>query len=122
MAWVRLDDGFAVNGKIAQLSDPEFRTWVRLLCHCGKVQDPTVDKVTVQEVVGLTPKRVDRYAELRLLDPIDDDYEVHDWEQYQPKDVTGAERQARWRARNNAKRNAGRNGGNVTNPVTETVT
>jgi hypothetical protein len=115
MSWLRIDDGFTANGKIAQLTDNEFRCWMRLLCHCAKVKDPTVDKATIQEVPGLTSKRVDRFTGLELLDEIGKMHEVHDWAKFLPKDETAAERQARWRARK-------RHADTVTDTVTPSVT
>jgi len=38
MAWVRLDDDFTDNAKIAGLSDRDFRGWIRLLCYCGRAK------------------------------------------------------------------------------------
>lgn len=100
MSWLRIDDRFASHPKVAQLSDKEFRVWMRTLCFCASYEDPTVDRVAVNEIKGLTRAMVMRFAEIGLLDPSDAGHEVHDWEHYQPKDRTGAERQARWRARN----------------------
>lgn len=116
MAWLRIDDGFAVHPKIAALTDRELRVWLRLLCYCSRHSDPSVDAVTKQEVVGLTSAAIRKFAELELLDPAGTDYEVHDWALYQPKDLTGAERQARWRSRRNGTRN-----GRVTDAVTENL-
>lgn len=99
MPWLRLDDGFTSNSKIAQLNNGEFRVWMRLLCHCARSHDPSVDTACRNEVVGLSGKAVSRFADLGLLDQIGPDYEVHDWTHYLPKDGTNAERQARWRAR-----------------------
>lgn len=99
MSWLRVDDGFTSNAKVAQLTDSEFRVWMRLLCHCARSQDPSVDPVARREVNGLTAGRVRRYADLGLLDAVGDHHEVHDWSDYQPKDSTAAERQARWRSR-----------------------
>jgi hypothetical protein len=110
MSWLRLDDDFASHPKIAALTDRQFRVWMRVLCYCGKHQDPTVDRVAIREVKGLTSRSVLRFAQLELLDKSGRDYEVHDWPLYQPKDTTGAERQARWRARRNAASNNPRNG------------
>jgi hypothetical protein len=99
MAWVRLDDRFTENPKILELSDAEFRTWVRLLCHCAHVGDPSVDVKTRREVAGLSKTRIDHFAVLGLLDRLDGAYEVHDWLTYAPKDATSAERVSRFRAR-----------------------
>jgi hypothetical protein len=115
MAWLRIDDGFTANSKVAQLSDAEFRAWMRLLCHCARSRDPSVDEVAIREVSGLNSRRIRRYADLGLLDEVGDHFEVHDWAHYLPKDATNADRQARWRARQRNARNAGEG-------VTETVT
>lgn len=104
MSWARLDDDFCANKKTGRLSDPEFRTWVRVLCYCAKQEDPTVDVMTRREVAGLTSGRINRFAEIGLLDRVGTDYEIHDWSKYQPKDRTGAERQASWRARKKVSR------------------
>lgn len=98
MSWLRVDDAFTSNSKIAQLTDAEFRVWMRLLCHCARAKDPTVDAATMNEVAGLTKARVSLFASLGVIDEIGSSWVVHDWQQYQPKDATGAERQAKWRA------------------------
>jgi hypothetical protein len=115
VSWLRVDDGFTGNAKIIQLTDREFRVWMRLLCHCARTRDPSVDKIALNEVAGLSKALVARFAKLELLDVVGDAFEVHDWPQYQPKDATSAERQAAWRARK-AVTDA------VTQTVTETVT
>ena len=99
MAWLRIDDGFTSNSKVAQLDDAQFRVWIRLLCHCAKAQDPTVDSVTIRETSGLDRRRVSTYYRLGLLDKLGNDFEVHSWAKYLPKEAQKAERQARWRAR-----------------------
>ena len=106
MSWFRLDDGFTANAKIGQLSDVEFRVWMRLLCHCAKSKDPSVDRVAMREVAGLTRARVSRYAMVGLLDSVGASFEVHDWMKYLPRDATNADRQAAWRARRNSSRNS----------------
>lgn len=103
MSWLKLDDGFASHPKIGALSHYEFRVWLRLLCFCARYQDPSVDQVALNEVSGLTPARVARFSELCLLDREGPAYVVHDWLSYQPRDATGAERQAAWRARRNGR-------------------
>lgn len=115
MAWLRIDDGFASHPKLAQLTDREFRVWMRLLCYCGRHRDPTVDEATIREVNGLNKRAISRFTSLSLLDPVDESWEVHDWLTYQPKDATNAARQAKWRSRVTALRNAERNG-EVTEP------
>ena len=98
MSWLRIDDGFTANKKIAPLSDRDFRVWVRLLCHCAKAQDPTVDNPTIAEVSGLNSRRIRVYFDAELLDETNGVYVVHDWPSFQPKSLQSAERQARYRA------------------------
>jgi hypothetical protein len=123
VSWLRIDDGFTNHPKILELTDSEFRTWIRLLCHCSRVEDPSVDAATKREVAGLSAGRVARYWKIGLLDKTGDDYEVHNWPQYRKKDETNADRQRRWRARQRIQRNAESNGSNgVTEGVTGAVT
>jgi hypothetical protein len=103
VSWLRLDDGFAEHPKIVELTDRELRIWLRTLCYCSRAQDPSIDRFTLETVPGLTPNFVSKLVSLRLVDPIENGHEIHDWIKYQPKDKTGAERQARWRGRRNGK-------------------
>lgn len=87
MSWLRIDDGFTANKKVAQLSDGEFRCWMRLLCHCAHTGDPLVTPASVREVATLTKARVKRYAELGLLDAAEGGHVVHDWIVYSDASV-----------------------------------
>jgi len=98
VSWIRLDDGFTINAKVVALSDGDFRVWLRLLCHCAKSSDPTVDSATIREVSGLNSRRIQRYFSLDLLDVCGESFIVHDWASYQPKFLQSAERMRRWRA------------------------
>lgn len=101
MSWLRIDDGFASHRKIAALTDREFRVWLRVLCYCAQSRRGTVDKVTIQEVVGLTRNLAERYADLELLDRAEGtDFVVHDWAKFNPKDPTSADRIRRFRENN----------------------
>ena len=111
MTWLRISDGFTSNSKIAQLTDGQFRVWMRLLCHCAQSRDPSVDRVVIREVSGLTSHRIRAYFLLGLLDKIGTEYEIHDWTKFLPREEQNAARQAKWRSR---KRNAERNA-----PVTQ---
>jgi hypothetical protein len=99
MPWLRLDDGFASRPDVAALTNGEFRLWVRLLCHCARYRDPSVDATTWREVRGLTARRIRRFVALGLLDEDAGSYAINDWKRFQPNDPTAAERKARWRAR-----------------------
>jgi hypothetical protein len=87
VSWLRIDDGFTANKKVAQLSDGEFRCWMRLLCHCAHASDPLVTTASVREVATLTKARVKRFAELGLLDIVDGGHVVHDWILYSDSSV-----------------------------------
>lgn len=69
----------SLRTKVAQLSDGEFRCWMRLLCHCAHASDPMVTAATVREVATLTRARVKRFAEIGLVDVVAGGHEVHDW-------------------------------------------
>lgn len=112
MSWLRIDDGFADHPKIGVLTDKEFRVWMKTLCYCARYQDPTVDEATMGSISGLSVKTLARFVGLGLLDKRLTSHVVHDWVAYAPKDSTGAERQAKWRANRN---------GHVTARVTESL-
>lgn len=112
MSWLRLDDGFASHPKLAALTDREFRIWVRLLCYLSRYnsEDGTVTRQSKQEVVGITPKFLAKCESLLLLDPVENELQVHDWNKYRHKpDNTVTERVQRHRDK-------------VRNAVTEDVT
>jgi hypothetical protein len=117
MSWVRIDDNFMSNPKIVQLTDRQLRIWIRVLCHCGQAQDPTVDKYTIREVIGLTSYITSLYESVGLLDRVGDKFEVHDWLDYQPKDPTNATRQAKFRAQQALRRNGEITDETVTKPL-----
>src|SRR3954451_6172806 len=100
MAWLRLDDGFAGSPAIVNLTDREFRLFIRLLCHCSRYSRSIVDEAPRREVRGLRSRSLARFATLGLLSEIrPNTYEVRDWALFRPGDPTAAERQARPRAR-----------------------
>jgi hypothetical protein len=108
MPWLRLDDTYDTHPKLLELSEQTRWRWTRALLYCarhrtgGFLSRPTIRDLGLSNSVG-------KLVDLGLLSTSDDGYLVHDWDAYNPKDATSAERQARWRARN-ASRNAGSNG------------
>lgn len=101
MSWLRIDDGFAEHYKIAELSDREFRTWMRTLCYAARNngREGRLTAAMRREIVGLSPQLVKNLVDLGLLDDLGGGVvQVHDWRAYNPKDPTAAERQARSRA------------------------
>lgn len=103
MAWLRIDDGFISNKKIAQLTDLELRVWLRVLCFSAEHRRQRQGLLTTadrREIAGLSKAKVERFRSLGLLDRSgnDGDMAVHDFEQYNPTDKTAAERKRRERA------------------------
>ncbi len=113
MPWLRLDDKFTRNRKVAALSDREFRVHMRVLCYCAEFKTGGNLPLGVwSEVAGLTRAIGRKFVSLGLWDDEDGFLSVHDWHQYNPPDPTGAARQARYRERHrsNTSRNGGDNG------------
>lgn len=85
MSWLRIDDGFAEHYKIAELSDREFRVWLRILCYAAR-NNGRAGRLTAamrREIVGLTPTILKHLLALGLLDAdIDGIVSVHDWPIY----------------------------------------
>ncbi len=104
MTWLRIDDKFARHPKITRLQRGDRWTWVELLCYCAEYETDGFVPDSVSEVVPkVTGSFLNRCCTLHLLDVTDEHehatYRVHDWTEYNPKDPTKAERQARWRRR-----------------------
>jgi hypothetical protein len=115
MSWLRIDDGFSRHPKVTALTHKERWTWMEILCYAARYQTGGWLPENIREFVpGATPKLVARCLELALLDDEAGELRVHHWEEYAPKDPTGAERQAAWRKR--------KRDGDVTETVTAGVT
>lgn len=100
MSWLRVDDGFAEHPKLEALTDRQFRLWAKLLGRCARYR--TDGHVPAGILVGIRvkPGDLDRFTALGLLDSSNgSEPTVHDWSDYNPKDPTKADRQARWRAK-----------------------
>lgn len=108
MAWLRIDDQCVLNSKIGELTDREFRALFALWSICARTKNAGLLNIaeakhaaytTPQGARSVTLAQVQRFVDLGLLNSLDEEIvEVNDWQQYQPKDPTKAERQARWRA------------------------
>jgi len=115
MSWLRIDDGFSLHPKVTALTHKERWTWLDILCYSARYQTGGWLPENIREhVAGATPRLIARCLELGLLDDVDGELRVHDWDTYAPKDPTGAERQAAWRKAHS--------NGRVTEEVTENVT
>jgi hypothetical protein len=104
MSWLKVDDGFITNHKIAALSDGELRVWMRVLCFSAAHRRQREGRITRQdrrEIAGLSESKVRRFLSLELLDETDEKTTVivHDFHKYNPVDKTAAERKQRERER-----------------------
>lgn len=104
MGWLRIDDGFISNRKIAALTDGELRLWIRVLCFAAAHRRQRMGRFSRQdrrEIPGFSDAKSARFQALGLLDETDElgIVIVHDWEHYNPTDKTAAERKRRERDR-----------------------
>lgn len=119
MAWLRVDDGMCEHRKVLSLPRKDRWTWMELLTYVarqnngGHVPDGICDVLR-----WVTPAFLETCLEAGLLDRDEGGYAVHDWDDYNQKDPSAAERMRRYRER---KRDDCVTG-SVTEPVTDDVT
>lgn len=122
MSWLRRDDQRCLNRKIGQLNDREYRALDALHEYVArKKSGGNFELFELKHAVFVTPSGPRRVTESHLetfisaglVDIDGEGFKVHDWDVYQPKDPTAADRMQRYR-----ERNAARNG-TVTDAVTE---
>ncbi len=83
MVWVRLDDGFTDNPKIAALSDAAFRSFITALCYCNKnLTDGLVPALIAKQVAA--PRVLIELTTAVIFERVGANYRVHDYDQYQP--------------------------------------
>lgn len=103
MSWLRIDDRFAFNPKVCQLTRADRWTWVEVLCYCAfHKTDGRVPKSVHQVVTRANKKFIERCYEVGLLDLEEGGYQIHDWREYNPRDPFAAERMRSVRARKRA--------------------
>jgi hypothetical protein len=119
VSWLRIDDGFAENPKIAELADRTFRLHVVALCYCARnLTDGVVTTRALRvlaAIVGVAriEKNVSQLVEAGLWTQSGDGYEINDYLEYNPsaakvkeERAANAERQRRHRDRTNGVSNA----------------
>ncbi len=111
MAWLRIDDRFTEHAKLVQLDRADRWTWMEVLTYCARQRSGTVPTGISDVLKHVTEAFLEKCKTLGLLDEKRGVLSVHDWDAYNPKDRTAAERMARMRDRNSA----------VTATVTETA-
>ncbi len=134
-SWIRLDAQLARSLKVSRLSDAEFRAYIATLCE-GKAQPcegtwPSAEHWahTMRQVLALAHDDaaliLDALVAKAFMEVAQDgSVAIHDWDDWQPKDPTAAERAARHRAKQRQVLEAARaavvTGRGVTRDVTQT--
>jgi len=109
MAWLRLDDGFAGHRKLEGWSVGQKWAWLELLLWCAHHRTSgRVPADLAQLPRSVTRSLLNRAEASGLLDLREGELWVHDWELYNPKDATGAQRSERYRRRHASDRDANR--------------
>lgn len=79
MSWVRLDDAAMDHPKILQLTDSQFRLWVKGLCYCQKhFTDGFIPSLALTIARGRSGDTT-RLCDVRLWEVVDGGYLVHDY-------------------------------------------
>jgi hypothetical protein len=112
MSWLKIDDKFVRHPKLIKLGSRSDRwTWLELLSYAAEFKSPVVPENIRDAVPAATTAFLAKAVAAGLLDVVEDGYEIHDWHDYQPRDATNAERQARHRSKlAEAASNGARNG------------
>lgn len=89
------------NDKVADLSDGEFRAFVKLICAAKQRESGVFTEPALLDVLGVHAKHAKGLLKARLVDEIGvRKYRLHDFDEHQgPIDTTAARRQAEWRER-----------------------
>ena len=111
MSWLRLDDGFPEHRKVLELPRKDRWTWVELLCYVARQNNGGHVPQGICDILRwVTPAFIKQCVDVGLLDEGGSGHTVHDWDVYNPKDPSNAERQRRHRERyRNGERNGERN-------------
>lgn len=95
MAWLKIDDGFIENDKIAPLRDRTFRVHLAGLCYCARnLTDGHVSTKAAKVLTAILEFPVRRYlpelvdADLWRPDESDDGHWINDYLIYNPDSVT----------------------------------
>lgn len=105
MSWFRLDDRAIDHPKFLSLSDGAFRLWIEGGCYCNRhLTDGLVHGPALQGFRYATKKRLAELVQMRLWDPCEDGYLLHDYLDWNESKATieaqkaaGRERTRRWR-------------------------
>lgn len=102
MSWLRIDDQRCLHPKVGELSDREYRALDALYEYCARTNNSGYyHEADLRHAVYVTPtgprsptrKTNEKWLQIGLVDEVAGGlYRVHDWDDYQPKDPTGAQR------------------------------
>lgn len=86
MAWVRLEDDFAIHPKIVGLSDGAFRLHVTSICYANRfLTDGRIPAAVISQLVrGHSRSLAKELVSARVWDTTRDGYLIHDYATYQP--------------------------------------
>jgi hypothetical protein len=100
MKWFPLHNRTPRHPKLLLLSRADRWTWLEILAYCSEFNTQGAIPATIAQAVPHATKGfLARAVTAGLFESNEGSLSVHDWDQYNPKDPTGAERQARRRAR-----------------------
>ena len=98
MTWGKVDDGFWDHPKIVGLSDRAFRVLMGIWCWSWRNEKTEGHfPVAVARQHRSTPRVLVELENAGLIDRNGTGWVIHDWKKYRRLDMTGAERQKRWR-------------------------
>lgn len=104
MAWLKVDDRMAEHRKVLALRRADRWTWMELLLYVARQNNGGHVPAGVTDVLRhVNDGFLERCQNAGLLDTEDETglLVVHDWDVYNPKDPTAADRMRRYRKRNN---------------------
>jgi hypothetical protein len=117
VTWVKLDDRFAGNPKVSELSDAAFRLYVSALCWCSQHETDGVVTRKKAKMLGRQTRIVELVA-AGLWHVTDHGYEVHDYLVYNPSRLELEQRREATRQRVTKHRGNGVTNADVTAAVT----
>ncbi len=82
MTWVRLDDSFSDNPKVAGISDAAFRAYVTALCYCARQLTDGVVPTIMLRRLGIRAKDITELVEVGLWHEADVGIVIHDYLKY----------------------------------------
>ena len=85
VTWIKLEDTFPTNPKIASLSDREYRLYLHALCWCGLHLTDGSIPIQIVNKLGIknASKHANKLVEIGLWIKVEGGYQVHDYLKHQ---------------------------------------